>query len=98
MAKKSQAKRPSTKAVVEPIVKEEGRPHAWESRFDGGDMPTLKSVGYAQDARTGRYIAYVITTKGESVLKIEASEPDFKQVAEETAKTNFVELFMGEQT
>lgn len=93
MAKKKP--QPKSTSPVEPLVKEEGRPHGWEQRFDSGNMPTLKSVGMSRDELTGRYISYVITTKGENVLKIEASEPDYKQIAEEAAKTNFVELFMG---
>lgn len=92
MAKK---KTPTTKQVVQPIVKEEGKPHNWEQLFEGGEMPTLKSVGYAQDPASGKYISYVITTKGENVLLIEAGEPDFRQVAEEATKMSFAEIFMG---
>ncbi len=55
--------------------------------------PKLTAVGYTTVKGTNKYISYVLTLeKGE--VKIDASEPDFRAVAEDEAKINFVNCFM----
>lgn len=57
-------------------------------------MPTFKCVGMAKIDGTNRWVSYVITAKGKSILSIEAGEPELFEVAESAAKTAFVHQFM----
>lgn len=91
-------KKPQTSELVKPVVKFDGEPHIFEEIFDGEpeNMPVLKSVGFAKVKGTSTWVSYVITSKGNDVLKIEVEEPNLRQIAEETAKISFVNELMNQ--
>ena len=58
------------------------------------DMPEIKSVGFGRVSKTSNsWISYVITTKGNEVISVEVDEPNLRQIAEESAKVSFINLF-----
>lgn len=71
--------------------------HVLKKLFNGPaeSLPTLTSIGYAPIKGTNKYISYIITSKGNEIIKIEASEPDLLAIIEDEAKCNFVTSFMS---
>lgn len=88
--------------VIEEIMTFDGdsKEHPLKTLFDGSpeSWPTLFSVGYAQLPDSNKFVSYVITFKGKEMIKMQVSQPDFRQVAEDEAKINFVNKFMSGQT
>ncbi len=92
MAKSNQKQTKSeAQSIVKPLIQEGDKKHALESLFEGGSegLPLLKSVGFGQ-VEVGKWISYVITSRGKEILSIEVSEPDQRPIAEDNAKTAFV--------
>lgn len=89
---KSKRKQPiKTENPVQPTTRDAfGKPHVMEQMFESDTMPTLKSVGFAKLEGTNTYVAFTLTTKGKDVLLIEVEEPNLRQIAEESAKLNFM--------
>ena len=89
------------KNIVTPAVRFEGDElNILESFFEGPeeDRPALKSIGFWKLPTGGRYISYVLTSKGEKIIKIDdVSEPDTLAVVIENAKRAFVEHLMDPQ-
>ncbi len=86
-------------SVICPLIKVEGQKHVLEDIFDGPeeDIPELKSIGYARvSSRIGGWVSYVITTKGNKVIKMEVTEPELRNIIEETTKIDFVQQFMDQ--
>ncbi len=88
-----------TESVVKPSVTFlGGKDHVLEELLKKDEAQELKSVGYARvnnlAGHTAAYVSYVITTKGDKVLKIEVEEPNLKAIAEEATKISFVNNFM----
>lgn len=83
---------------IEPTITVNDEKHILEEIFEGdpSEMPTLKSVGYAQLKGSPYWVSYVLTTKGTKVLKIEIDEPNLRGIAEETSKINFVNELMNQ--
>ncbi len=77
-------------------MRAQGERHILEDILDSDpdDMPTIRSVGYTKVG--GGWVSYVLTSKGREVLSIEVSDPDMRQIAEETAKISFVEIFQDQ--
>lgn len=87
------------KDVIKPIIRANGEAHVLETMWDGGELPELKSIGYAKMGdKTHNWVSYVITTKGTEVISIEISEPDMRAIAEEATKISFVSTFMDQMT
>lgn len=84
---------PKKKSFVEPTVRfgEEANPIV--PIFEDLEV---KSIGYMRIPNKNTFASYVITSKGDKVLKIEVDEPNLRQIAEESAKTHFVSHFCNE--
>ncbi len=84
--------------IVEPTVKFVGdnENHALQKLFDGApkNLPTIKSVGTIGLPGTNTWVSFVMYTRGNQVIKIEADEPNLRAIAEESAKIAFVNAFM----
>jgi hypothetical protein len=85
----------SSESIVKPLVKVEGQKNALETLIDDEQAPILKSVGYMKifQNRQHSWVSYVVTSKGKEVISIEVSEPDMRDIAEESSKINFVQCF-----
>lgn len=81
--------------VIHESIKVEGssKEHALKTLFNDDEAPEITSIGYMKIPGSNRYISYVITSQGKEILKIEVSEPDFRAIAEDEAKINFVNCF-----
>lgn len=90
---------PKASDVVSPLIRSNGESHILEDLFDGPveEMPLIKSVGYSKLGGRSGWISYTITTRGREVVSIEVSEPDLKDIAEETAKIAFVQAFIDKE-
>lgn len=89
------AKTPKKESVIQPVIRVEGEQHVFEDMEAAGELPILKSVGYARVSPTSReFVSYVITSRGQEVLNVEVSEPNLRAIAEDDAKTAFVSNFM----
>lgn len=84
---------------IKPLIQVNGEKHLLENLMDQDDMPIMKSVGYMKVLKDKQHswMSYVITTKGKEVISIEASEPDMREIAEETAKISFVNCFIDQE-
>ena len=97
MSKKVAKPEQKLSMIIEPIISVEGSDNYLTSMFDAGNPPILKSVGYAKAGPSSRdYFSYVITSQGDQVLAIEASEPNMRQIAGDEAKVSFVTAFMND--
>lgn len=88
-------------AFIQTLIKVEGEKHPLEKIMDEDpdDMPVMKSVGYMKIDQNKKHswVSYVLTTKGKEVISMEVSEPDMRDIAEETSKINFVEKFIDSE-
>ena len=82
--------------LVQPIIKIEGHQHPFEAMDESGELPMLKSVGFARVGETKDFVSYVITSKGREIISLEVSEPNLKAIAIDGAKVSFVETFMND--
>lgn len=83
-----------TQSVIKPSVRIDGAPHVMETLETEGSLPTLRSIGFAPLGPGNQWVSYVMTSRGNEVISVEVDEPNMRQVAEESAKTNFVQLLM----
>ena len=60
-------------------------------------LQPLVSIGLIKLPDSNKFCSYVIKSLGDKIISIEVTEPDFRAVAEETSKINFVELFMQKE-
>ena len=84
------------KSVVRPLIVLKGATseNVLKVLIDSKDAPLLKSIGFRRASETSQsWVSYTVTTKGDKVISIEVDEPNMRQVAEESAKINFVTLF-----
>lgn len=83
-------------AIIKPIVRDQKFKNVLEKIFEGDPekLPVLKSIGYALVGAGNSWVSYVIKSRGKEILSIEVSEPNLRQIAEESAKTDFVTNFM----
>lgn len=85
--------------IIQEDIKIEGveKEHVLKTLFDGDEkkIPIITSIGFMPVKDSGKFVSYVITSKGREILKIEVSEPDFRAIAEDEAKINFVNRFMS---
>lgn len=84
---------PKKKSVVETSVIFEGETNPLVSIFE--DME-IKSIGYMRVPNKNTFASYVVTSKGEKILKIEVDEPNLRPIAEESAKIHFVSNFCND--
>ena len=93
----SKPKQQSTKQIIKPLVDSGRGGHPLALLFDGDpdNMPELKSVGCVKLEDTNTWVDYTIVSKGREIISVEVGEPNLRQIAEDTAKINFVESFMG---
>ncbi len=56
----------------------------------------IKSIGMVRLPNKNTFASYVITSKGDKVLKIEVDEPNLRDITEECAKTHFVSNFCND--
>lgn len=84
-------------SVVKPSVTFEGdsKEHVLETLMNSSQAPVVTSVGVMRVPGTNNYISYTVKTQGTKVVSIEVEEPNLRAIAEETAKINFVNLFMS---
>lgn len=60
------------------------------------DVEEVISIGYRKVSKRPKlYVSYLITTKGDKVIKCQETEPDLRAIAEEATKENFANLFMS---
>jgi hypothetical protein len=83
--------------IVTETIKFDGdeKQHVLKTLFDGEDVPTLTSIGYMGIPGTNKFVSYIIKSKGREIINIEVGEPDFRAIAEDEAKVNFVSAFMA---
>lgn len=81
---------------IAPIVRVEGQKHELVKLIEEDEAPVMKAVGYMKllKGRQHSWCSYLITFKGNKILKCEIAEPDMRAVAEEAAKADFVEQLM----
>lgn len=85
---------PASAPLIRPLIKVEGRVHEFSNLEERGELPVLKSIGYIRVAPGSKhYVSYVITSKGREILDITMSEPDFKAIASDQSKVDFVTQF-----
>lgn len=63
---------------------------------DQTTLPIVKSIGIRQVPGSRYFISYTIYTQGDKVIKVEVDEPNMRAIAEDSAKSNFVQLFMSQ--
>lgn len=85
-------------SIVQPNIKIAGHLNAFEQKFDQGTLPLLKAVGCLNidPLKKHQWVNYIITFQGEKIISIEVSEPNMRAIAQETAKIDFVTLFMDQ--
>lgn len=76
---------------IQPLVRVKGEKHIFEQLFEQGKLPELKAVGYIQAKPGNNWVSYTMTIRGREIIKMEVAEPDLREIAEETAKINFVQ-------
>jgi hypothetical protein len=81
---------------IEPNVKIEGHDNAF-IQYVETDEPELTAVGYARVPGTNNYAAYTLTFKGDKIVKMTVDEPNLKRIAEDSAKTMFVNELMKDE-
>lgn len=84
------------KTVIEPSMRFVGDDeHILETIFKGNpdDMPEVKSIGYMRLPK-GKFVSYVLTSKGDKIINFYVEEPTTQVVAEESAKISFAREFM----
>lgn len=86
-------------SIVKTHVSQGKTKHPLQAILDGDpkDFPILKSIGYASMGTGASWVSYVITSRGTEILSIDVSEPNLKQIAEDTAKMEFVEQLMDKE-
>lgn len=81
---------------IEPSIKIEGHANPFIEHVKD-DEPELIAVGYARVPGTNNYAAYTLTFKGDKVIKMTVDEPNLKRIAEDSAKTMFVDQLMKDE-
>ena len=100
MAKRTKVETEAKKPYISPIIRFDGDKHDLEKLDleDPESMPELKAVGYMKiGEKNHSWVSYTITTKGREVVSLEVSEPDMREIAEESAKIAFVQNFTDQE-
>ena len=85
-------------SIVSPITTVAGESHVFQTLEQEGALPILKSIGYARISPQSRsFVSYVITSRGNEVLKMEVSEPNLMGIAAEQSKIDFVTQFVDNE-
>lgn len=84
------------KSILVPSIQIEGHVNAFIPYFEE-KQPTLRAVGFTGIPGTKDFVAYMVYIKGDKVEKIVIEEPNMRQIAEETAKINFVNEFIKDE-
>ncbi len=84
---------PKKKSIVEPSVQFGDEENPLVSIFEEME---LKSIGYVRVPGKNTFASYLITSKGDKILKIEVDEPNLRPIAEDSAKTHFVSSFCND--
>jgi len=81
------------------IVPEENtvRDETWEKTVHSliANAPELKSIGFAKDPISHKWVAFVITNKNGEISKVEYGEVGVKVFAEESAMALYTNTFMN---
>lgn len=90
--------KPKPSSLIKPSIRVGDEKHPLEEIFDGesGEIPTMRAVGYMSLGHGNQWVSYVVTIKGGKVMGIEVDEPNLRQIAEESAKTSFVTMFVDQ--
>lgn len=81
-------------SFIKPLIRSNDEKHELETMVENDEAPEIKSVGYMPlKAGVRGWVSYTITTKGDKVINMEISEPDLRDIAEESAKIAFVQTF-----
>ena len=64
---------------------------------DQSTLPIIKSIGVRQIPGSRYFVSYTLYTQGDQVVKVEVDEPNMRAIAEDSAKSNFVQLFMSQE-
>ena len=93
---KAEHLRAPSEPIIQPLIRVDGQKHALEKLWVEDEAPELKAIGYAKifKDRQHSWVSYIITTQGDQVKKIEISEPDMREIAEESSKIDFVNSFV----
>ncbi len=87
--------------IVKTVISTEGESeHPLSVAVSGpeSDQPEIKSVGFMRASNNSNsWVSYVIISKGDKVISITVDEPNMRQVAEESAKISFVNLFTDQE-
>ncbi len=84
----------SVSELVVPLTPIEGERHLLAELIEGDEPPIIKAVGFGPLAPGNNWVSYKLVTQGNRVLSIQVTEPDARQVAEDSAKIDFVTEFM----
>ena len=93
--------KPNTKTTKAPVIEKTTSTTEISSKDDvsselfGENGPIVKSIGYAKVPGSNYCVSYIIHSQGGKIIKIEVEEPNMQSIAEETAKLNFVNIFMS---
>ena len=98
MAKKTKDQPKETVEIGRYVHTKNEEAHPIDAVINSEDAPEIKSVGFMRiNPLSNTWISYVMTTKGNKVLKIEVDEPNLRGIAEESAKIQFVQLFIDQE-
>lgn len=83
-------------SFIEPTMKFENHTNEFIKHVEE-EQPELRAVGFARVPGTNNYAAYVLIVKGDKVIKMTVDEPNMRNVAEEAAKIQFVDIFVNSE-
>lgn len=84
---------PKANSYIEPTLNFENHNNEFITHVKE-EQPELTAVGYARIPGTNNYAAYVIKFQGDKIIKMVVDEPNLKNIAEESAKIQFVNEFV----
>lgn len=92
-------KKQEESVIIERVIRSaEDAIHPLDKLINSEDAPEIRSVGFMRISETSNtWISYVMTTKGNKVIKVEVDEPNLRVIAEESAKIQFVNLFVDQE-
>lgn len=88
------AKKQAKQFEVTPSIVVEGAPSHPMNEIINSDEQVIKAIGMVKIPNTNTFVPYVLHIKGTEVVKCEVEEPNLRGIAEESAKINFVNIFM----
>lgn len=98
MAKPKKQEETNQVAIERVIRSAEDAVHPLDKLINSEDAPEIRSVGFMRISEASNtWISYVMITKGNKVIKVEVDEPNLRVIAEESAKIQFVQLFIDQE-